>query len=430
MIDKIKSTIKKNTEIFALSLLIIITVISTTFYNQSKKKIIDNYKNTINNIYLKKTLNHIFNNLEPKYKVINHKIVSGETFQSILRQYQVKEEEINQIKGMISKKINLNNLNTNNKISFIFDQANSLVKEFTFQISNKEKLYLKRNLENNKFSEKILVTKLKKEILYKENIILQSLYRAASQEKIPANIIIDFASIYGFQVDFQRDIRKKDAFQIMYEAYRDDNGKLIETGNILFANLKLSGRNNRLYFFNEKGSEGHYDKNGKSSKKALMKTPINGARLSSPFGMRKHPIDGYNKMHKGTDFAAPMGTPIMASGDGVIKKAGWCGGGGNCVVIKHNSTYQTIYAHMSKFASGVRSGVRVKQGQTIGFVGSTGKSTGPHLHYEVIRNGEKINSQKLKLPSGKILKGDQRKRFETVKIKLDVLKSEKIIGLN
>ena len=430
MIDKIKLKIKKNTEIFALSLLIIITVVSTSFYNQSKKKIINNYKNTINNVYLKKTLNHFFNNLEPKFKVINHKITSGETFQSILKQYQVEDKEINQIKNMISKKINLNNLNSNNKISFVFDQSNNLVREFTFQISNKEKLYLKRDLENNKFSEKILVTKLKKEILYKENIILQSLYRAASQEKIPANVIIDFASIYGFQVDFQRDIRKKDAFQIMYEAFRDDNGKLIETGNILFANLKLSGRNNRLYFFNEKGSAGHYDKNGKSSKKALMKTPINGARLSSPFGMRKHPIDGYNKMHKGTDFAAPMGTPIMASGDGVVKKAGWCGGGGNCVVIKHNSTYQTVYAHMSKFASGVRSGVRVKQGQTIGYVGSTGKSTGPHLHYEVIRNGEKINSQKLKLPSGKILKGNQRKKFETVKIKLDVLKSEKIIGLN
>ena len=430
MLEKIKSKIRKNTEIFALSLLIIITVISTTFYNQSKKKIVNNYKNTINNIYLKKTVNHFFNNLEPKFKEINHKITTGETFQGILKQYQVKDKEINQIKNMISKKINLNNLSKNNKISFVFDQSNNLVREFTFQISNKEKLYLKRDLENNKFSEKILVTKLKKEILYKENIILQSLYRAASQEKIPANVIIDFASIYGFQVDFQRDIRKKDAFQIMYEAFRDDNGKLIETGNILFANLKLSGRNNKLYFFNEKGSAGHYDKNGKSSKKALMKTPINGARLSSPFGMRKHPIDGYNKMHKGTDFAAPMGTPIMASGDGVVKKAGWCGGGGNCVVIKHNSTYQTVYAHMSKFASGVRSGVRVKQGQTIGYVGSTGKSTGPHLHYEVIRNGEKINSQKLKLPSGKILKGNQRKKFETVKIKLDVLKSEKIIGLN
>ena len=161
-----------------------------------------------------------------------------------------------------------------------------------------------------------------------------------------------------------------------------------------------------------------------------MKTPINGARLSSPFGMRKHPIDGFNKMHRGTDFAAPTGTPIMASGDGIVKKAGWCGGGGNCVVIKHNSTYQTIYAHMSKFAGGIRSGKRVKQGQVIGYVGSTGKSTGPHLHYEVIFNGKKINSQTLKLPSGKILKGDERKLFETEKIKINVLKSEKIVGLN
>ena len=275
-----------------------------------------------------------------------------------------------------------------------------------------------------------MVTKLNKKVVYKENIILSSLYKSASQKKIPANIIVEFARIYGFQVDFQRDIRKRDSFQIMYEVFIDDNKRIIESGNILFANLKLTGQDNSLYYFDKKGSEGHYDKNGRSVKKALMKTPINGARLSSPFGMRKHPIDGFNKMHRGTDFAAPMGTPIMASGDGVIKKAGWCGGGGNCVVIKHNSTYQTVYAHMSKFASGIRSGVRVKQGQTIGFVGSTGKSTGPHLHYEVIVNGKRINSQKLKLPSGKILKGEERKIFETKKIKLDVLKSEKIIGLN
>ena len=175
----------------------------------------------------------------------------------------------------------------------------------------------------------------------------------------------------------------------MYEIFKREN-EIAETGEILFANLKLSGQDNNLYYFDNKGSEGHYDKNGKSVKKALMKTPINGARLSSPFGMRKHPIDGYNKMHRGTDFAAPMGTPIMASGDGVIKKAGWCGGGGNCVKIKHNSTYQTVYAHMSKFARGIKPGVRVKQGQTIGYVGSTGKSTGPHLHYEVIVNEKKL----------------------------------------
>ena len=422
--------IKRNTEIVALGFLIIITIISTTYYNSSKKKIYHNYKNIINNIYLKKTINHLFNNLEPKFKIINHKVVQGETFDNILELYFIKDEEIQEIKKQLINKVNLNKLNTNHKIKFTLDQSKNIIKDFTFQLSNKEKIYLKRNIDNNKFNKKILVTKLKKNTLYKENSIMQSLYKSATDQKVPANIIIEFARIYGFQVDFQRDIRKKDSFQIMYEVFKDDNGRTIETGEILFANLKLSGMDNSLYFFNKEGSEGHYDKNGKSVKKALMKTPINGARLSSPFGMRKHPIDGFNKMHKGTDFAAPMGTPIMASGDGVIKKAGWCGGGGNCVVIKHNSTYQTVYAHMSKFAKGIRSGVRVKQAQIIGYVGSTGKSTGPHLHYEVIVNGKKINSQKLKLPSGKILKGEERKKFETVKIKLDVLKSEKIIGLN
>tara|TARA_B100001121_G_scaffold194781_1_gene170162 strand:- start:314 stop:1264 length:951 start_codon:yes stop_codon:yes gene_type:complete len=315
-------------------------------------------------------------------------------------------------------------------IQFSLDKTNNKIKEFTFQISNTQKIYLKRNIEDDIFNEEIIAIKLNKEVIYKENLIVQSLYKAATDQQIPANTIIEFAGIYGFQVDFQRDIRKNDKFQIMYEIFLNEKNEIVETGEILFANLKISGQDNNLYFFDNKGSQGHYDKNGKSVKKALMKTPINGARLSSSFGMRKHPIDGYNKMHRGTDFAAPMGTPIMASGDGVIKKAGWCGGGGNCVKIKHNSTYQTVYAHMSKFARGIKPGVRVKQGQTIGYVGSTGKSTGPHLHYEVIVNGKKVNSQKLKLPSGKVLKGKDRKLFETVKIKTDVLKSEKILGLN
>ena len=430
MFNKYKKKIQKNAEIIALFLLVLITIISTSYYNFNKKKIYNNYKNTIHNLYFKKTINHFFDNLEPKFKTIHHKIKQGETFDDILKAYDIKSSEIKQIKSELSKKININKLNTNQKIQINLDQSNNLIKEFIFRISNTEKIYLKKNTKTDKFNQEIVLTKLKKNIVYKENIILSSLYNSASSEKIPANIIIEFARIYGFQVDFQRDIRKKDSFQIMYEVYFDDKKKVIETGNILFANLKLTGEDNSLYYFDKKGSEGHYDKNGKSIKKALMKTPINGARLSSPFGMRKHPIDGFNKMHRGTDFAAPMGTPIMASGDGVIKKAGWCGGGGNCVVIRHNSTYQTVYAHMSKFASGIRSGVRVKQGQTIGYVGSTGKSTGPHLHYEVIVNGKRINSQKLKLPSGKILKNDERKIFETKKIKLDVLKSEKIIGLN
>jgi murein DD-endopeptidase MepM/ murein hydrolase activator NlpD len=272
--------------------------------------------------------------------------------------------------------------------------------------------------------------KLDKKIIFKENTILQSLYKAATDQNIPPNTIIEFARIYGFQVDFQRDIRKDDKFQIMYEVFIDNNKKIVETGEIIFANLRLSGQDNSLYYFDKKDALGHYDKNGKSVQKALMKTPINGARLSSSFGLRKHPIDGFTKMHRGTDFAAPKGTPIMASGNGIIKKVGWCGGGGNCIKIKHNSTYETVYAHMSKFARGMKNGVRVKQGQTIGYVGSTGKSTGPHLHYEVIVNGKKVNSQTLKLPSGKILKGKNRQLFETNKIKIDVLRSEKIIGLN
>jgi len=403
--------IKKNIQIFSLVMLIIFTAASTTFFNYKKDITDKNFDNFINNIYLKKTLNYVINNLEPKYKKINHKIKSGETFDKILKDYSIDKDEITIIKNSLIKKVNINKLTTKQSIQFKIDQTNNKIKEFVFQISNTEKIYLKRNIEENKFNQEIVSVKLDKKIIYKENIIIQSLYKSATDKSIPANTIIEFARIYGFQVDFQRDVRKQDKFQIMYEVFLDENKKIIETGEILFANLKLSGQNNSLYYFDYDENEGHYDKNGKSVQKALMKTPINGARLSSSFGMRKHPIDGFNKMHRGTDFAAPKGTPIMASGNGIIKKAGWCGGGGNCVKIRHNSTYETIYAHMSKFARGIKNGVRVKQGQTIGYVGSTGKSTGPHLHYEVVVNGKKVNSQKLKLPSGKNFKRKRKKIF-------------------
>ena len=430
MLKNLKKIMIKSKRILAFFLLIAITVSSSTYHNYNKNLVSENYDNLFSNLYFKKTINHILDNLESKYKKIDHKILSGETFDKILEEYFIDKKEILEIKNELSKKINLNKLNTNQKIQFTIDKSNNLIKDFTFQISNTEKIYLTKNFDTNSFNQETIVLKLKKEILYRENIILQSLYKSASEQNIPANTIIEFARIYGFQVDFQRDIRKEDRFQIMYEIFLDEDEKIVETGNILFANLILSGEDNSLYYFDKEGSEGHYDRNGKSIEKALMKTPINGARLSSSYGMRKHPIDGFNKMHRGTDFAAPMGTPIMASGSGIIKKAGWCGGGGNCVQIRHNSTYETVYAHMSKFARGIKSGIRVKQGQTIGYVGSTGKSTGPHLHYEVIVNGKKVNSQTLKLPSGKILKGEERKIFETKKIQLDVLKSEKIIGLN
>src|SRR6056300_977339 len=430
MFKNLKKILVKNKEILSLFILIAITVSSSTYHNYNKNLVSENYDNLISNLYFKKTINHILDNLESKYKKIDHKILSGETFDKILEEYLIDKKEILEIKKELSKKVNLNKLNTNQKIRLTIDSSNNLIKDFTFQISNTEKIYLTRDFDQNSFNQQTIVLKLNKQILYRENIILQSLYKSASEQNIQANTIIEFARIYGFQVDFQRDIRKEDRFQIMYEVFLDEDEKIVETGNILFANLILSGEDNSLYYFDQEGSIGHYDKNVKSIQKALMKTPIKGARLSSSFGMRKHPIDGFNKMHRGTDFAAPMGTPIMASGSGTIKKAGWCGGGGNCVVIRHNSTYETIYAHMSKFAKGIKKGVRVAQGQTIGYVGSTGKSTGPHLHYEVVVNGKKVNSQTLKLPSGKILKGEERKIFETKKIRLDVLRSEKILGIN
>ena len=429
--NKIIKLIKKNIEIAFLFLLFFITIVSTTLFNNNKKLINENYKNVINNIYFQKSVEQIFNTLTPRYKNIDHQISNGETFDKILNGYSISSDEILEIKKNLDSNYNLNNLKTNLEIKFTIDQSNNKrITSFLFPISRTKKIQLIRNLETDLFEKEIIITDLIKEIIYREGKILQSLYKTAIDLNVQPNMIIEYARIYGFQVDFQRDIRKNDNFKIMYEVFKDENGKVFETGNILFADLTLSGVNNSLYYFDKKGSEGHYNGNGKSVEKALMKTPINGARLSSSYGMRKHPIDGFNKMHRGTDFAAPSGTPIMASGSGVIIRARWCGGGGNCVKIKHNSTYETIYAHMKSFALGIKEGLRVKQGRIIGYVGSTGKSTGPHLHYEVVVNGKKVNSQKLKLPSGKILKGNDRKIFEVVKIKLDVLKSELIIGLN
>ena len=422
--------IQKNLELFFVLLLILITIAITQIYNASREISKREYINLINNLYFQKTVNSIFENFESRFLNINHKVTKNQTLTNIFKIYKIPNKEINLILKNFNKKDKIKNLKVNEIIKINIDKYENKVLNIMLPISKTKKIELIRNLEKNSFIRKEIITNLKKKLVFKEAKITQSLYRSAVNEGIEANIIVEFARIYGFQIDFQRDIRLNDTFQIIYETFKDENNKVFKTGNIIYADLNLSNQSNAFYYFNEKDNEGHYDINGKSVKKALMKTPINGARLSSKFGMRKHPIDGYNKMHRGTDFAAPKGTPIMASGDGVVIKSAWCGGGGNCVKIKHNSSYSTVYAHLSKFGNGIRKGKRVKQGQIIGYVGSTGKSTGPHLHYEVIYNGKRINSQTLKLPSGKILKGKIRKNFEVKRIKIDVLKSEIISSLN
>ena len=414
---------------FILFVLVVITTIIINLYEKFRFEQKNYLENIFQNTYLLKTLKSISESLEPRYQNIEYIINPGESLESVLKSIEIDETERKRVLDWILKKKVKVNLYENQKIIFDIDNLNQKkIIQITIPINKKKDLIISSNIKDNSFD----FTELKKELtlnkVYKENIIKNSLYRAAIEKKIDPNIIVQFAQIYGFEVDFQRDIQKNDSFQIVYEEYKNEENNTVDFGNILYANLILKGKPLELYYFysEEDKINDHFEANGQSIKKTLMKTPINGARLSSSYGMRKHPILGYNKMHQGTDFAAPMGTPIMASGSGRVLKAGWCGGGGNCVKIKHNTTYTTVYAHMSKFARGIKKGVRVSQGQIIGYVGSTGMSTGPHLHYEVIQNGKKINSQKLKLPSGKKLKGKNRENFELKKIKIDVLKAELI----
>tara|TARA_Y100001970_G_C14253765_1_gene873637 strand:+ start:116 stop:1459 length:1344 start_codon:yes stop_codon:yes gene_type:complete len=425
---KIKKKIKSYSHFIWLILLIIITSFVTYFYEINKNSQYKNLKKTLNNVYFLKTISKITSNLEDRYTEFEYIVKEGDNYESIINIVKISEQEKKLFIDTVKENKKIKILRPNQKLYFKIDKKNNpKIEEFIIEISKKKELYYIRDLEKNIFNSKIIEKDLTKTITYKESIITNSLYQTALGLNIKPNIIIEFARLYGFQVDFQRDIWKNDSFQIIYEEFLNKDGMIVETGNIIFANLNLKNQDLKLYRHEyEKNKIDYFDENGKSMRKTLMKTPINGARLSSSFGKRKHPILGFTKMHTGTDFAAPTGTPILASGDGLVVRAQWCGGGGNCVKIKHNRVYQTVYAHMSKFARGIKKGARVKQGQVIGYVGSTGLSTGPHLHYEVIENGRKINSQKLKLPSGKILKGNKRKIFEVNKIKIDVLKSDLI----
>ena len=429
--SKIQIIVKKyNLHFLSLFLIILCISLSNYFTNFKKKQNFD-FQKLLENIYLNKTSTSIIENLDPRYEKIIIKVKRGDSFQKILNQIEIESGEKQKILKEVLKKKSVSNLLKGQKIIFKIDKRKSKkIIELLVEMSKTKSILYSLNESTDKFQYKEIQKSLKRVVSYKESIISNSLYESSIKNGIQPNVIIDFARVYGFQVDFQRDIWKNDSFQLMYETFLDDNKRIVETGNIIYANLNLQGKDLPLYGFKTKEGYDYFDNFGKSIKKSLMKTPINGARLSSSFGMRKHPILGFNKMHRGTDFAAPEGTPIMASGDGKIVRARWCGGGGNCIKIKHNSTYSTVYAHLSKFARIAKEGNRVRQGQIIGYVGSTGMSTGPHLHYEVIENGKKVNSQTLKLPSGKILKGKERERFEIEKIKIDVTKSELIASLN
>ncbi|MDC2987164.1 peptidoglycan DD-metalloendopeptidase family protein [Candidatus Pelagibacter bacterium] len=414
--------IQKKSVIFG-SFLIFFSIIfffSINYITNENDKNSNNLKEITKTSEFSNLTNFLISKINSPYQEINYVINNNDTIEKILKKFKVRNDDIREISIQLKQK-KLANIYSGRKLSLILkkleDGTNSIV-NFVYPINNTTSVEIRKSEDKFLVKENILQL-YKKEVVVK-NIIKNNLYSSAVDSGIEPNIIIEFARIFGFEVDFQRDIRKGDWFEILYEKFEDDNNKIRDTGKIIYASMYVNGEELNLYNFKFKNEEDYFDIKGKSITKSLMKTPINGARLSSSFGMRKHPILGYNKMHRGTDFAAPSGTPIMASGSGTVTRARWCGGGGNCVKIKHNSTYETIYAHMKAFAKGIKEGRKVKQGQIIGYVGSTGLSTGPHLHYEVLINGKKVNSQKLKLPSGKILKGEERKQFELDRIKIDL----------
>lgn len=349
------------------------------------------------------------------------KIKSGDSIQRILLKEGIPQSEINKIYSKIIKKYDLRKIQEGQAITIVFDSNNKKnISRLSFALDNLSTAHLYANQDD--YDIKIIKKNLEKKNFLAKGVITNSLYNSASKTGVDPEIIIEFARIFGFEIDFQRDIRENDEYKIFYERYEDDEGEVHNNGNVLFAYMKNDGKEISLYRYTDANKiSGYYTSDGKSIERALMKTPINGARLSSTFGFRRHPILGYNKLHQGTDFAAPTGTPIMASGSGVVERASWFGAYGKFIMIRHNSTYKTAYAHLSGFAKGIRSGSRVQQGQIIGYVGSTGRSTGPHLHYEVLVNGKRVNSQKLNLPSGKNLVGAEKEDFENIKKNIDKL---------
>ncbi len=422
-VSRSKITLKNQSIFPFIIILIFFSIIFFSISNILERK---NYENSENLKDVTKSnefsnlSKYLISKINSPYDEIEYSIQNNDTIEKILKKYKIQTIDIKNISTKLKKK-NLSNIYSGRKLKLItkkLENGNNTVVNLLFPVNNTTSVEIRK--ANNDYRVKENILKLYKEEVVVKNTIKNNLYSSAVEKKIEPNIIIEFARIFGFEVDFQRDIRKGDWFEIYYEKFKDDNNKVRDTGKIIYASMYVNGEELNLYNFNYKNDEEYYDIKGKSITKSLMKTPINGARLSSSYGMRKHPILGYNKMHRGTDFAAPSGTPIMASGSGTVTRARWCGGGGNCVKIKHNSTYETIYAHMKSFAKGIKEGRKVKQGQIIGYVGSTGLSTGPHLHYEVVVNGKKVNSQKLKLPSGKVLRGEARKEFEIERIKIDL----------
>ena len=365
----------------------------------------------------------LFNQFNSGATKVELKVRNGDSIQRILYDQKISPSEVNNVLNALRREYNFGTLRNDQKVYLIVkrEKNGNFVSRLTVNIDNITSVHVFLNKDN------VYETKRVTKILTKKNHLIETtidrgIYRTAKQSGIENSIVAQFARLYGFEVDFQRDLKKNDKIKIFYERYLDDDGVSQRTGNIIYSEITNVEKNIILYRYEyPNGTIAYFTPEGKSIEKSLMRTPINGAKLSSRYGFRIHPILGYNQMHQGTDFAAPIGTPVMASGAGTVEYSGWKGGYGKFISIRHSPVYQTNYAHLQDYAKGMRRGTKVQQGQVIGYLGSTGSSTGPHLHYEVVVNGRKENSQTLKLPSAAPLEGNNKNFFEIQKRNVDNL---------
>lgn len=343
-------------------------------------------------------------------------ISKGDALGKVMQKEGIGSSEVHDIITAMNKHFDPRDLKAGQDIEMHFEplDGNSgyQLTDMRIQLNPLKTITVSRN--DDGFDSAIEEKEVTQVIQAQKTIIKTSLYGSAAKSGIPKSIVSEAIKIYSQNVDFQRDVHSGDALEVMYETHQTDDGYVAKTGNVLYAQLTLGGRKIPLYRYESTdGSVDFYGPDGQSTKKTLMKTPIDGARMSSGFGMRRHPVLGYSKMHKGMDFAAPTGTPIYAAGDGTIKKAGRFSSYGNYVRIRHRGDLDTAYGHMSRIASGIKPGARVKQGQIIGYVGTTGRSTGPHLHYEVLVNAKQVNPRGINLPVGQALAGRDLKKFKS-----------------
>lgn len=353
----------------------------------------------------------------PMKNKYNHVIRSGQTLAGILSSYGVGKDEVARATNDMQKHFRLSDMRAGETIfvEFFDDKDGKHIKEIKFKpsVTKTVRLY---NDDKGEFQVETKEIQLQKVILKATGEIRGSFYESTLAAGVTPAVISQLIKALSYDVDFQRDIQPGNKFSILYEGYTSPEGEFIKSNRPLYVKLQMKKKTSELFIIAKMdGTLGYFHADAANAKKALLKTPMDASRITSGFGMRRHPVLGYSKMHKGTDFGAPTGTPIYAAGDGVIQTAGWSGGYGNLVVIKHNNTYSTAYGHTSRFGPGIKPGVSVKQGQIIAYVGTTGRSTGPHLHYEVRVNGQQVNPISVKLPMVSKLAGADLKKFNDLK---------------